>query len=145
MFVSNHALGRCDGTLLAGVDGDGLADLLSGGACCQHAYGCYLFQRQKDGSFAARQRIKLDYSMGQFEHFEFPGGGLQAKVAVTDWNGDGIPDLLVGGNTRVLGVAYGALAGKKTVTRAGLAEGKNSYPHDHQSAWPTGMGTGWRT
>jgi hypothetical protein len=100
---------------LADYDGDGLADLLSGCACCDYAFSFFLFKRQKDGGFAARQPIKLDYK-GKFEINEFYGGGLQAKVAVTDWNGDGIPDLLVGGDTRVLGVAYGPFDGKKTVT-----------------------------
>jgi FG-GAP-like repeat len=103
---------------VADYDGDGLADLLSGCACCEHASGFYLFRRQKDGSFAARQRIELDYPKDRYDVFggEFPDNGLRAHVAVTDWNGDGIPDLLVGGNTRVLGVAYGPLAGKKAVT-----------------------------
>jgi hypothetical protein len=76
-----------------------------------------VFRGRKDWTFAARQRIKLDYPKDKFDGFpEFPMSGLKAKVAVTDWNGDGIPDILVGGNTRVLGVAYGPLAGKETVT-----------------------------
>ena len=102
---------------MADYDGDGLADLTSGCSCCDQAFGFFLFRRQKDGSFAAKQRIELDYPKDKFEKLgEFPPKGLQAMVAVTDWNGDGVPDLLVGGNTRVLGVAYGPLAGKKTVT-----------------------------
>jgi hypothetical protein len=102
---------------LADYDGDGLADLLSGCDCCEHSFGFYLFRRQKDGGFAARQRIDLDFPRDQFDRgLEFPDTGLRARVAVTDWNGDGIPDLLVGGNTHVLGVAYGPLAGKKAVT-----------------------------
>ena len=101
---------------MADYDGDGLADLLSGCACCEHAFGFYLFRRQKDGGFAARQRIELDYPKDKFDRAEeFPHTGLRARVAVTDWNGDGIPDLLVGGNTHVLGVAYGPLAGKKSL------------------------------
>jgi hypothetical protein len=102
---------------VADYDGDGLADLLSGCACCEHASGFYLFRRNKDGSFAARQRIELDFPKDKFdEHVEFPINGLRAMVAVTDWNGDSVPDLLVGGNTPVLGVVYGPLAGKKSVT-----------------------------
>jgi VCBS repeat protein len=81
------------------------------------AFGFFLFRRNKDGSFAAKQRIELDYPDDKFSKFgEFNIRGLRSQVAVTDWNGDGVPDLLVGGNTRVLGVAYGPLAGKKTVT-----------------------------
>jgi hypothetical protein len=102
---------------LADYDGDGLADLLSGCSCCDQAFGFFLFRRQKDGSFAAKERIELDYPREKFAKFgEFSPKGLEAKVAVTDWNADGVPDLLVGGNTRVLGVAYGPLAGKKTIT-----------------------------
>jgi len=102
---------------LADYDGDGLADLLSGCDCCEHAFGFYLFRRQKDGSFAARQRIELDFPKDKFDRgTEFPDTGLRARVAVTDWNCDGIPDLLVGGNTHVLGVVYGPLASKKALT-----------------------------
>jgi hypothetical protein len=102
---------------LADYDGDGLADLLSGCGCMNEAFGFFLFRRQKDGNFAAKQRIELDYPEDQFGKLsEFSFRGLSSQVAVTDWNGDGVPDLLVGGNTRVLGVVYGPLAGKKTVT-----------------------------
>src|SRR5262249_51481861 len=81
------------------------------------AFGVFLFRRNKDGSFAAKQRIELDYPEDRFSKLsEFTPRGLRSQVAVTDWNGDGVPDLLVGGNTRVLGVAYGPLAGKKKVT-----------------------------
>jgi hypothetical protein len=101
---------------LADYDGDGLADLLSGCSCCDQAFGFFLFSRQKDGSFAAKERIELDYPQDRFAKFgEFSPKGLQSKVAVTDWNADGVPDLLVGGDTRALGVAYGPLAGKKAV------------------------------
>jgi hypothetical protein len=102
---------------LADYDGDGLTDLLSGCGCMDEAFGFFLFRRQKDGSFAAKQRIELDYPEDKFGKLsEFSIRGLSSQVAVTDWNGDGVPDLLVGGNTRVLGVVYGPLAGNTTLT-----------------------------
>ena len=102
---------------MADYNGDSLADLLSGGDCCEHSFAFYLFRRQKDGGFASRQRIDLDFPKDKFDRgLEFPHTGLRARVAVTDWNGDGIPDLLVGGNTHVLGVVFGPLAGKKALT-----------------------------
>src|SRR5262245_22389486 len=81
------------------------------------AFCFFLFRRNKDGRFAPKQRIELDYPEDKFGKLsEFSFRGLSSQVAVTDWNGDGVPDLLVGGNTRVLGVVYGPLAGKKTLS-----------------------------
>ncbi|HKA06548.1 MAG TPA: VCBS repeat-containing protein [Gemmataceae bacterium] len=81
------------------------------------AFCFFLFRRNKDGRFAPKQRIELDYPEDKFGKLsEFSPRGLSSQVAVTDWNGDGVPDLLVGGNTRVLGVVYGPLAGKNTLT-----------------------------
>lgn len=46
----------------------------------------------------------------------FSANGLRSKVAATDWNGDGHMDVVVGGNTSILAVALGPLAGKKELT-----------------------------
>jgi hypothetical protein len=104
---------------LADYDGDGLLDLISGsGGCCHEAFGFHVFLRQKDGSFGPRQRIEAPRPES-FDLLEWDSGalkGLEQRVAVADWNGDGIPDVLIGGNTRTLGVAYGPLAGKETLT-----------------------------
>lgn len=80
-----------------------------------------MFLRRKDGSFAPRQRIEAHGSknFGQdISGRDWTGAsfkGLELRVAIADWNGDGIPDVLIGGGTNILGVAYGPLAGKKTL------------------------------
>jgi hypothetical protein len=101
---------------VADYDGDGLTDLISGTPCCQHPPRFHVFLRRKDGSFAPRREVILDYPKDRYDITELPEGGLQSRVAVTDWNGDGIPDVLIGGNTAVLGVAYGPLGGKDVLT-----------------------------
>jgi hypothetical protein len=94
---------------LADYDGDGLIDLISGTPCCQHPAQFHVFLRQKDGSFGPRRQVILDYP-------EEPLMGLQSRVAVADLNGDGIPDILIGGYTTVLGIVYGPLAGQDKLT-----------------------------
>jgi hypothetical protein len=102
---------------LADYDGDGRIDLISGCSCCTHAFGFYVFRGQKDGSFAARRRIDLDYSkdLTKGEH-DVESNDLRSLLAVADWNGDGAPDVLIGGTATVLGVAYGPLGEKDKVT-----------------------------
>lgn len=107
---------------LADYDGDGLPDLLCGaGGCCNEAYGFYVFPRKKDGGFGPRQRIETPAPEGFAWGFDgrdwsgAAGKGLAVRLAVADWDGDGHPDVLIGGDTCVLGVAYGPLAGKATL------------------------------
>jgi hypothetical protein len=100
---------------LADYDDDGLTDLISGSTCCQHPNCFYVFRRLPDGRFAARRAVNLSLPSDLMKG-ELPVNGLKSKVAIADWNGDGVPDALVGGNMRVLGVAYGPLGGKEEVT-----------------------------
>jgi hypothetical protein len=104
---------------LADYDGDGLTDLISGSSCCQGA--CfYMLRRQKDGSFAERRRIDLRFPGKSRKETALVFGqkGLASKVAVADWNGDGAPDVLIGGSAdnENFAVAYGPLAGKEELT-----------------------------
>jgi hypothetical protein len=103
---------------LADYHGDGRLDLLSGANCCQCPYGFYVFRRLPGGKFAARQRVNLLFPPDQFDGFDLPVSGAagQTRVAVADWNGDGIPDLLVLVPTRTLGIVYGPLKGKEELT-----------------------------
>ncbi len=101
---------------MADYDGDGLIDLVSGSTCCQRPFCFYVFRRLKDGSFAERKRVNLLFPPEEYDKNEFPANGLQSRVAVADWNGDGTPDVLIGGNFRALGVVYGPLAGKDELT-----------------------------
>jgi hypothetical protein len=72
---------------LADFDCDGRLDLLSGSNCCD-PYGLHLFRRRSDGSFEPRRHLEVDVPRGDYE---IP---TQSRVCVTDWDGDGQPDLL---------------------------------------------------
>jgi hypothetical protein len=72
---------------LADFDGDGRLDLLSGSNCCD-PYGLHLFRRRTDGSFEPRRHLEVDVRRGDYE---IP---TQSRLCVTDWDGDGLPDLL---------------------------------------------------
>jgi hypothetical protein len=83
---------------LADYYGAGRLDLLSGSTCCQRPFCFYVFRRLKDGGFAPRQRVNLIYPPKQFDPAELPIiTGLRSRVAVADLNGDGAPDVLIGG------------------------------------------------
>ncbi|HEV3262131.1 MAG TPA: VCBS repeat-containing protein, partial [Gemmataceae bacterium] len=103
---------------MADYHGDGRLDLLSGANCCQWPYGFYVFPRQPDGTFTPRKRVNLRFPKEQFDGFDASVQGLpgQTRVAVADWNGDGIPDLVVLVPTRTLGIVYGPLKGKEELT-----------------------------
>lgn len=93
---------------MADYDGDGRTDLISGSSCCKRPNCFYLFRRQKDGTFGERRRVNLRFP--DVSVFFFGANGLRSKIAVADWNGDGVPDVLVGGHARYIGVAFGPLA-----------------------------------
>src|SRR5687767_11099403 len=95
---------------LADYDGDGRLDLLSGSDCCEK--GCfYVFRRQKDGGWAPRQRVKLVFPPEQFGPAKDFLGSLCTRIAVADLNGDGKPDVLIGGDLhsrwQPLGIVFG--------------------------------------
>jgi hypothetical protein len=112
---------------LADYDGDGRLDLIAGSDCCQEA--CfYVFRRLKDGGFAPRQRVKPVFPLQQFGNVDTQPMG--SRIAVADLNGDGKPDLLIGGLSRkpTLGVVYGPLAGKDELTVERMwPEGKEPF------------------
>ena len=112
---------------MADYDGDGRLDLIAGSDCCQE--GCfYVFRRLKDGGFAPRQRVKPVFPPEQFGRVSTDA--LASRVAVADLNGDGKPDVLIGGRDgRFLGVVYGPLAGKDELTVQRMwPVGQEPYP-----------------
>jgi hypothetical protein len=100
---------------LADLDGDGRPDLLSGSTCCQDPFCFYVFRGQPGGKFGPLERVKLEYPAAEFDRYEdFPLTGLQSRIAVADWNGDGKPDVLVGGSGGgAVGVLWGPVTGRE--------------------------------
>ena len=113
---------------LADYDGDGRPDLIAGSDCCQE--GCfYVFRRLKDGGFAPRQKVKPVFPPEQFGGHWSDHTEQQSRIAVADLNGDGKPDVLIGGYHReTLGVVYGPLGGKDELTVQRMwPEGKEPF------------------
>jgi hypothetical protein len=73
---------------LVDFDGDGRLDLISG-STSNDAGAFHVFRRNEDGSWAPRRRFELTPA-----HKARPivGGSF---VTAADWNGDGVPDVLV--------------------------------------------------
>jgi hypothetical protein len=84
---------------LVDFDGDGRLDLITGSNNADQA-AFHVFRRKKDGSCAARQRIEVT-PRNTVQTLQQPG-----FVTAADWDGDGVPDLLMRGGNRIL-VAFG--------------------------------------
>jgi hypothetical protein len=111
---------------LADFDGNGRTDLLSGSPCCQRPNCFYVFRRQEDGSFGQRETIPLAFAEDEYSLSELGHSGLASRVAVGDWNGDGVPDVVIGNFSSLgaLGVVYGPL------DRAGPLPVQRFWPRD---------------
>jgi hypothetical protein len=75
---------------LVDFDGDGRLDLISGSNSGDSA-AFHLFQRNQDGSWAPRRRIEATPGK-KLQTLSGEGGSF---VTAADWNGDGVPDLLM--------------------------------------------------
>jgi hypothetical protein len=69
-------------------DGDGRLDLLTGSTSADCA-AFHLFRRKKDGSWAPRRRFEVTPA-NKVLNLQQP-----SFVTAADWNGDGVPDLLM--------------------------------------------------
>ena len=69
-------------------DGDGRLDLISGSTSNDRA-AFQVFRRKKDSSWAPRQRFEVT---PEDKVSQLIGGSF---VTAADWNGDGVPDLLI--------------------------------------------------
>lgn len=81
---------------LADFDGDGRPDLLAGSHCCDPTR-FHLFRRKADGSWEPRRELGMS-APNSFEAsspFGAFGYMQRSNVAAADWNGDGVPDLLM--------------------------------------------------
>ena len=74
------------------IDGDGLADLLTGADCCS-SFSFYVFRKNSTGGFQERMCLTV---LPKFKNSEL---GLFAKEEscpfVVDWNHDGQMDLVL--------------------------------------------------
>jgi hypothetical protein len=94
---------------LVDFDGDGRLDLISGSTSNDQA-AFHVFRRKKDGSWAPRQRFDVTPAN---KVSQLMGGSF---VTAADWNGDGVPDLLIrqGGGSGIL-VALGPFKENKPI------------------------------
>lgn len=80
------------GPAVADWDGDGNLDLLSGSGS-----GTVVFYRNVDGSAAPNLKEGVELvSAWKDNTFKPKRSAIRSKIAVSDWNGDGVEDLLVG-------------------------------------------------
>jgi hypothetical protein len=126
---------------LADYDGDGRVDLIAGSDCCQEGR-FYVFRRLKDGRFGPRQAVKPVFPPEQFGKVKYDA--IQSRVAVADLNGDGKPDVLIGGcGSPHVGVVYGPLDGKDELTVERLwPKGKEPFPSS-QRLWTNPVLADW--
>src|SRR5262249_8999900 len=90
-------------------DGDGRLDLITGSNSADRA-AFHLFRRKKNGSWAPRQRLEVTPAT---KVTAIVGGTF---VTAADWNGDGVPHLLIpgGGGDGIL-VALGPFKENKPI------------------------------
>ncbi len=92
-------------------DGSGRLSLLSGSNCCD-SLGFHLFRRLENGAWAPRQRLEFS-NAGKIK---LPALFAESFVTAADWNGDGVPDLLLSGNKgKGIVVALGPFKDKEPI------------------------------
>ena len=90
-------------------DGDGRLDLLSGSNCC-NPNGFHFYRRQPNGSWEPRKDFKVTFPNDDHPMF------TNSFVSATDWNGDGMPDLLcVSAYHKGILVAHGPFQGNEPI------------------------------
>lgn len=110
------------------IDGDGRLDLVSGCGCCYEANRFSWFRRLPGGGWGPRQEVVLDYPRDTYTYRDIPLKGVRTLLAFADWNGDGVPDVIV---TRPAGidVGYGPFVpGQKVTMRPLTPTGERPEP-----------------
>src|SRR5262249_32823393 len=96
-------------TQLVDFDGDGRLDLITGSNSADKA-AFHLFPRTKDGSWGPRRRLEVTPAN---KVTALMGGTF---VTAADWNGDGVPDLLIrAGMGNGILVAFGPFKGNEAI------------------------------
>jgi len=109
------------------LDGDGRCDLVM----LDHEGWLTFFKRRDDGLLEPGQHVLCDEN-GKPLRLNAGEGGKSGrrKFTITDWDGDGVPDLLINSSNAELWHGLGQHDGKWLLKKIGNVSGQNIEGHD---------------